>query len=127
MQYGLCKGSLAFGLSYSRMQLDDTKQATEHVFHERAVAEKNLKNQETQLQNLQKKIDEHVNTLADYESNNKRLTSENANMFTRLEELLGNASMLQKVKIQLSTQLDDVKRMADDEAKERQSLMGRYR
>lgn len=29
------------------------------------------------------------------------------------------------MKIQLSTQLDDVKRMADEEAKERQSLLGR--
>jgi myosin heavy chain 6/7 len=44
-----------------------------------------------------------------------------------LEELLGNQGMLQKVKIQLASQLDDVKRMADDEAKERQSLLGRFR
>jgi len=30
-----------------------------------------------------------------------------------------------QIKIQLSAQLDDVKRMADDEAKERLSLLGR--
>merc|ERR1711878_63037 len=35
--------------------------------------------------------------------------------------------MLQKVKTGLQAQLDDVKRMADDEAKERQSLLGRFR
>jgi hypothetical protein len=45
----------------------------------------------------------------------------------RLEEILGNQSMLQKIKIQLAAQLDDVKRMADEEAKERQSLLGRDR
>ena len=44
-----------------------------------------------------------------------------------MEELLGNQGMLQKIKIQLSAQLEDIKRMADDEAKERQSLLGRYR
>ena len=48
-------------------------------------------------------------------------------IFTKLEELLGNATMLQKVKTGLQAQLDDVKRMADDEAKERQSLLGRFR
>ena len=48
-------------------------------------------------------------------------------MFTRLEELAGNASMLNKMKIQLNNQLDEAKRMADDEAKERQSLLGRFR
>ena len=31
------------------------------------------------------------------------------------------------MKIQLSNQLDEAKRMADDEAKERQSLLGRFR
>ena len=110
-----------------RMQLDDTKAAIEHVLHDKAVAEKNIKGQEATLATLQKKVDENVSILSDYESSNKRMTSENANLFTRLEELLGNASMLQKVKAQLQSQLDDVKRMADDEAKERQSLLGRFR
>merc|ERR1712088_865093 len=63
----------------------------------------------------------------EYENQNRRLTSENANLFTRLEELAGNAGMLQKIRIQLGSQLDDAKRMAEDEAKERQSLLGRYR
>ena len=109
------------------MQLDDTRAANEYVNHEKAVVEKTLKGQEAQLQGLQKKIDEHVQTLSDYEGQNKRMSSENGMIFTKLEELLGNASMLQKVKTGLQAQLDDVKRMADDEAKERQSLLGRFR
>ena len=110
-----------------RLQLDDTRAATDHIYHEKAVAEKNCKTLEAQLVTLQKKIDDNVSQLCDYENQNRRLTSENANLFTRLEELAGNATMLQKIKIQLASQLDDVKRMADDEAKERQSLLGRYR
>ena len=92
------------------MQLDDTRAATEHVNHEKAVVEKNLKAQEAQHQVLQKKIEENVAVLGDYESQNKRMAAENATLFTRLEELLGNASMLQKVKSQLQSQLDDAKR-----------------
>merc|ERR1739844_872922 len=110
-----------------RLQLDDTRAATDHIFHERAVADKNLKALDSQIGTLQKKIDENVNQLCEYENQNRRFTSENANLFTRLEELAGNASMLQKLKIQLNNQLDDAKRMADDEAKERQSLLGRFR
>merc|ERR1719411_2167817 len=109
------------------MQLDDTRAATEHVSHEKAVVEKNLRAQEAQIQALQKKVEENVAVLSDYEAQNKRMTAENASLFTRLEELLGNASMLQKVKTQLQSQLDDAKRIADDEAKERQSLLGRFR
>ena len=110
-----------------RMQLDDTKAATEHINHERSVAEKNLKSLDNQLMNLQKKIDDNVAILCDYENQNRRLTSENANQFTRLEEVMGNASMMQKMRIQLAAQLEDAKRMCDEEAKERQSLLGRFR
>merc|ERR1719166_268432 len=74
-----------------------------------------------------KKIEESTVALAEFEASNKRMMSENSNLYTRLEELLNNISMLQKVKISLSNQLDDAKRMCEDEAKERQSLLGKYR
>ena len=63
--------------------------------------------------------------LCDYENVNKRMAAENGTLFTRLEELNGNAGMLQKIKVTLSSQLDDAKRACDEEAKERQSLLGR--
>jgi len=44
----------------------------------------------------------------------------------QLEEIEGGISNLNKLKIQLTNQLEDAKRLADDEAKERQSLLGRY-
>merc|ERR1712038_659378 len=52
---------------------------------------------------------------------------ENSNQYSRLEDMLNNVSMLQKVKINLTNQLEDIKRMCDDEAKERQSLLGKFR
>ena len=126
-QLGKLKAKIEKDKMTVRLQLDDTRAGTDHIFHEKAVAEKNLKLLESQLGILQKKIDENVSSLCDYENQNRRFTSENANLFTRLEELAGNAGMLQKLKIQLSNQLDEAKRMADDEAKERQSLLGRFR
>ena len=110
-----------------RIQVDDIKAATDHVGHEKAVAEKNLKGLQSQLQALMKRIEESTVALAEFEASNKRTMSENSNLYTRLEELLNNISMLQKVKISLSNQLDDAKRMCEDEAKERQSLLGKFR
>merc|ERR1712226_1173078 len=70
-----------------RLQLDDTRAATDHIFYEKAVADKNLKGLDSQIGVLQKKIDENLGQLCEYENQNKRFTSENANLFTRLEEL----------------------------------------
>ena len=110
-----------------KMQLDDSKAATDHVTHEKAVAEKNLKALHSQLQSFMKKIEESTIVLGEYEGANKRLMSENSNLYSKLEDLLNSVSMLQKIKITLNSQLDDAKRMCDDEAKERQSLLGRFR
>merc|ERR1711962_449177 len=110
-----------------KMQLDDTRAATEHVVHEKAVAEKNLKALHAQLINSKKKLDESNVVYLEYEAVNKRLISENSSLYSKLEDLLNNVSLLQKIKITLSSQLDDAKRMCDDEAKERQSLLGRFR
>merc|ERR1719166_358768 len=74
-----------------------------------------------------KKIEESTIALGEFDAGNKRMMSENSNLYTKLEEQLNSISMLQKVKISLSNQLDDAKRMCEDEAKERQSLLGKYR
>jgi len=110
-----------------KMQLDDTRAAIEHVGHEKAVAEKNLKALHAQQGSVLKRIDEALVIIGDCDASNKRLVSENSNLYTKLEELLNNQSMMQKIKINLSSQLDDTKRMCEDEAKERQSLLGKYR
>ena len=110
-----------------KMQLDDTKIALDHVAHERAITEKNLKAYEAQLKILEGKITELAQTLNDYDSQNKRLVADNSIQFTKLEELLNTSSMLQKTKISLTSQLDEVKQVHEEEVKERQSLLGRYR
>ena len=48
-----------------------------------SVAEKNLRSLEAQLAVLQKKVEEHVAMLGDYEGQNKRTASENGMLFTK--------------------------------------------
>ena len=79
------------------------------------------------MTDLGKKISEGQLQLNDWDRANRKCISENSDLLRQLEELDSNISMLQKVKIQLSNQLEDAKRACEEESKERQSLMGRYR
>merc|ERR1712133_263786 len=74
-----------------------------------------------------KRVEESNLNLGEYENNKRKIAAENSDLLRTLQELENSANMLQKIKIQLAAQLDEAKRIADDEAKERQSLMGRFR
>ena len=47
--------------------------------------------------------------------------------FFQIEELDNNNMTLQKIRSNLAAQLDEQKRIADDESKERGFLLGKYR
>ena len=55
------------------------------------------------------------------------MASENSELLGQLQELDNSASMLVKLKSSLASQLDEQKRIADDEARERVALLGKYR
>ena len=65
--------------------------------------------------------------MQDMDNTNKKAANENSELLRQLEELENNISMMQKTKIQLTNQLEEAKRLCDEESKERQSLMGRFR
>ena len=65
--------------------------------------------------------------MGDFEVAKRKLASENADFLRHLQELENNASMIAKYKIQLQSQLDEAKKIADSEAKERNSLMGKFK
>merc|ERR1712032_1011829 len=54
-------------------------------------------------------------------------TAENADLLRQLQELAANASLMTKTKSALVSALDEMKGTADHEAKERVSLLGKYR
>merc|ERR1719450_504950 len=105
----------------------DIRAATDEVTRSKASAEKSNKNLIAQLNEVNKKVEEANLTLGDFEKAKRRLTAENADLLRQLQELENNANLLVKTKAGLVSQLDEQKRIADDEARERTSLLGKYR
>lgn len=80
-----------------------------------------------QLNEVQGKLDESNRTLNDFDSAKKKLSIENSDLLRQLEDAESQVSQLQKLKISLTTQLEDTKRMADEEGRERAVLLGKFR
>lgn len=79
-----------------------------------------------QLGELQGKMDEAHRSLGDLDAAKKRLTVENGEFQRQLEEAESQISQLSKLKTSLQTQLDDVKRMADEESRVNSIYYARY-
>merc|ERR1711892_1349503 len=74
-----------------------------------------------------KKVEEANLTLGDMEAGKRRVTAENADLLRQLQELEGDANLLVKTKSALVAALDEQKAIADNESKERVSLLAKYR
>jgi myosin heavy chain 6/7 len=81
----------------------------------------------SQLNDLTKRVEEVNLTLGDLEAGKRRITSENTDLLRQLQELEANAALLVKLKCALVASLDEQKRIAEDEAKERAALLSRFR
>lgn len=66
-------------------------------------------------------------TLNDFDAAKKKLSIENSDLLRQLEEAESQVSQLSKIKISLTTQLEDTKRLADEESRERATLLGKFR
>merc|ERR1712242_693742 len=108
-------------------EIADARAATDEVNRSKASAEKNLRNLQSNLNELSKKIEEANLTLGDMEAGKRKLAAENADLLRQLQELENSANMLAKLKVTLADQLAEARAVADNEAKERQSLLGKYR
>merc|ERR1712001_344301 len=108
-------------------EIADVRSATDEVTRSKASAEKSNKNLVGQLNDVNKKVEEANLTLGDFENYKRKLAAENADLLRQLQELENGANMLAKLKISLADQLAEVRAVADNEAKERQSLLGKYR
>ena len=92
-----------------------------------ASAEKSQRSLSGTLNDLTKKIEEVNLNLGDFEAGKRRITVENADLLRQLQELNANASLMTKTKSALVSALDEQKAIADNEAKERVSLLGKFR
>merc|ERR1719277_707570 len=108
-------------------EIADVRAATDEVNRSKASAEKSYRNLLNNLNDLNKKVEETNLMLGDLEAAKRRLTSENADTLRQLQELQNNAALLAKTRAGLASSLEEAKNVADHEAKERVSLLGKYR
>eukprot|EP00092_Neocalanus_flemingeri_P001365 GFUD01001457.1.p1 GENE.GFUD01001457.1~~GFUD01001457.1.p1 ORF type:complete len:1604 (+),score=483.37 GFUD01001457.1:563-4813(+) len=108
-------------------EVSDVRAATDEVARSKASAEKSYRSLVAALNDLNKKVEEANLNLGDIEGAKRRLTVENADVLGQLEELQSTANLLVKTKSALVAALDEQKAIADNEAKERVSLLGKFR
>merc|ERR1712136_465927 len=108
-------------------EIQDVRAATDEIVRSKASAEKSNKNLCATLNECNKKVEEANLTLGDFENAKRKMAAENADLLRTVQELENNADMLSKYRNQLAGALEEAKRVADDEAKERQMLLGKYR
>merc|ERR1719167_707154 len=108
-------------------EIGDVRAATDEVARSKASAEKSHRSLIATLNELTKRIEETNLNLGDFEASKRRMTSENADLLRQVQELNANASLMVKTKSALAAALDEQKLVADNEAKERVALLGKFR
>merc|ERR1719322_2391940 len=73
------------------------------------------------------KLDEMARALNEADSTKKKLMVESQDLNRQIEECENAIAALQKNKISLTTQLEDTKRLGDAEARDRASLLTKYK
>merc|ERR1719376_1204987 len=126
-QLGKMKAKIEKDKSQIMIEIQDVRAATDEVGRSKASAEKSYKNLVGTLNDLNKKVEESNLNLGDMEAGKRRITAENADLLRQLQEIESNANLLLKTKSALVAALDEQKSIADNEAKERVSLLAKYR
>merc|ERR1711915_912123 len=80
-----------------------------------------------QLNAINKQVDAAKLDLRDFAMSKNKIANENAELFRIVGDLENNLNILAKSKSALGAQLNDVKALVDNEARERQLLLGKYR
>jgi len=126
-QLGKMRAKIEKDKSQIMAEIADVRAATDEVARSKASAEKSYKNLLGNLNDINKKVEESSLTLGDMEGSKRRLTAENADLLRQLQELESNANLLLKTKAALVAALDEQKMIADEVAKERVSLLSKFR
>merc|ERR1711970_123998 len=108
-------------------EISDVRAATEEVVRAQASQDKSNKALLDQLNATNKKVDAANLTLGDYAMSKNKIANENAELFRVIGDLENNLNILAKAKSALAAQLSDVKSLCDNEARERQLLLGKFR
>merc|ERR1719486_1886461 len=99
----------------------------EEAMRERANMEKNCKMAQGLIVESNQKQDELARALNDADSTKKKLLVESQDLSRQIEETENAIGALQKNKISLGTQLEDTKKLADGEARDRAALLTKFK
>jgi len=110
-----------------KLQIDEVMGAMDVVANEKASLEKQNSLLQHQLSETNRRCEEANLTLTDYDSSRKKTVVENVELLRSVEELDNNNMVLGKIKTTLVSQLDETKKVSDDESKERSFLLGKFR
>merc|ERR1712015_246550 len=108
-------------------EIGDARSAYDEITRAKASAEKSNKVLVNQLNDMSKKVEEANMTLGDYESIKRKTAAENGDLLRVAGDINNNIMMIQKIKSSLQTNLEEAKNGADNEARERHLLLGKYK
>merc|ERR1711963_1268821 len=107
--------------------LQEARAGLEEAMRERANTEKNCKMAQGLIVESNQKQDELARALNDADSTKKKLLVESQDLSRQIEETETAIGALQKNKISLGTQLEDTKKLADGEARDRAALLTKFK
>ena len=107
--------------------LAEARSGLEETMRDRADMEKHCKMTQGLIVESNQKLDEMARTLNDPDSSKKKLMVESQDLTRQIEEADNAIAALQKNRISLSTQLEDTKRLGDGEARDRATLLTKYK
>merc|ERR1719427_1929391 len=108
-------------------EINDARAACDEITRAKASSEKSNKHLVNQLNDLNKKLEESNMTLGDYEALKRKIAAENGDLLRVAGDINNNLMMIQKVKASLTANLEEAKSVADNEARERGLLLGKYK
>merc|ERR1712002_806904 len=108
-------------------EISDARAATDEVMRAQASADKSNRAMLENLNAINKKVDNANLTLGDFATSKNKIAVENSDLLRIVGDLDNNLNILAKQKSALAAQLNDVKALCDNEARERGLLLGKYR
>merc|ERR1712241_553083 len=121
------KGKIDKDKALIMAEIADARAATEEVMRAQASQDKANKALVETLNAINKKLDAANLTIGDYGMSKNKIANENGELLRIVGDLENNLNMLAKSKSALGAQLNDVKALCDNEARERQLLLGKFR
>merc|ERR1711923_303144 len=107
--------------------LQEARAALDEAMRERANHERNGKLTQGLIVEANQKLDEMARALNEADSSKKKLHVENQDLQRQIDETENAIAALGKTKISLTTQLEDTKRLGDAEARDRASLLSKFK